>query len=62
MAKKLQLADLSRDELEDAVRMYRKRLRQVMFRRDAAHEFLHEMGIFEDYSNWVKMKAKALGL
>lgn len=69
MAKKVDLNTLTREELLDVVRTLQKRLRKVRlnhstlrFRHDAALEFFHEMEIFDAYSDWVKMKADALGI
>lgn len=62
MAKRVRLEELSREELERYAQSLKKRYQQVKFRHDAALEFFHDMEIMDAYSDWVKMKAKSLGL
>ena len=69
MARSIIPEDISLEDLKEAYQNMAKRHRKLIrrynsikFRHDAALEFFHEMEIFDEYSAWVQMKAKLIGL
>ena len=62
MAKKIDPETLTHEELLIAYEKMRTRLVQIGFRHRAALEFFKEMEISDEFSNWVSLKARQLGI
>lgn len=62
MAKKVDPETLTHEELLIAYRKIQSRLIQVGFRHRAALTFFDEMKISDEFSAWVSLKARQLGV
>jgi len=62
MAKKIDPEMLTHEELLIAYESMRSRLVRIGFRHRAALEFFKEMEISEEFSEWVSLKARQLGI